>query len=380
MRLRIYGLVGIAILAVVTGQSEAASQKKTEMSGKMSAGMKCQADWVKRFRETHDPRVFMMLASRVGRHPNLEECAAMCEMFKKDESKREKFLKEWGITRDVKTYNAECVAKWKEKYGEEALVFKTTNYYMFGTKDNTVILTFLKYYMEKMFSFYRKQFPAKEKLGGRFLIYMYPDRAEYLATGAPGFSGAYFSGAERKLVGYIEPAYRKHRKWIADTRISTFFHEGFHQYLGYFVPNPPIWLNEGGAMISETISVDGKSLKSTGHMSYEHGMTMQAALKKGVHTPLKDFLYLSSRGFYSNPNLHYPQGWSFSHFLKFGPKKYRGIPDAIIASLLDGLDEKEAIDNALSGIDIAELEKDWLDYVKKLDVKKQNNTYYYPRQ
>ena len=372
-------LAAFAILCTADGAPVSAkSRKKTRFAGELTKGIKTHKDWVERFKETLDPRVFMLLTSRVGRPITKEKAAEICASMEHKPDEMQSLMEKWGITRDPKTYNKLKVKEWEEKYAEEALVMKSKHYIILGTKVDTIVCTFLKYYQEKIYKYYEKMYPTKEKIDGRFLIYIYPDRNQYLASGAPGFSGAYYNASARKLVGYVDGQHRDKRRWIAETRICNFFHEGFLQYFGYFVPGPPVWLNEGGAMMSESIYVDMKILKEMGHMSHRYCKRIKEAVAAGRHTPLETFLRLDHQAFYANPKLHYPQGWALSHFLRYGPKEYREIPSTIVELLLNGADTKTAVTTAFETIDMSKLEGDFVAYVNAIEPELRRNRFHYP--
>lgn len=376
-------LLCLAVTLVGAGMPAYAKKKK---KGKplplpdFAKGITSHSDWVKRFRKTLEPRIFYLLASRTGRRISMQQSKMMCEIMKQDPAKVEEFLEQWGILLDVEKFLEEKQNDWKKKYGDEATITKTKNYIILATKVDHNIIRFLKFYQEKVFRFYQKHFSTPEKIEGRFLIYIYPDRAAYTATGAPGFSGAYYLASERKLVGYVEPEHRNNRKWIADTRMSYFFHEGFHQYFGYFVPNPPIWLNEGMAEMCAAITVRRKKLKEAGNMDYQGCKRTQAAITKKSYVPLKKFVRLSQPQYYSNPDLHYAQGWALVHFLRYGPKKYRSIINDIIFALKNGAERDEALDRAFYDIDWAKFEADWKKYIMKLKARKMSSIYILPKE
>jgi len=378
-RFALTGVLAIASVSLTAYAAESKGKDKRAFAGDLAKGITKHSDWLKRFEETRNPRIFAMLASRVGRSLDREQAESMCKLFEESPEKMKEIMQEWGITRDPVAYNEECVNAWKENYGKDALIIKTTHYYILGTQVDEIICNFLKYYQEKIYKYYEKMYPTEEKMEGRFLIYIYPDRTQYLQTGAPGFSGAYYSAADRKLVGYVDAEYRTQRKWIADTRVTTFFHEGFHQYFGYFVPTPPIWLNEGGAMMSEAILVCNKDLKEMGHMDEERCKRIKDAISQKVFTPLATFFKMDAGGFYSNPDLHYPQGWAVSHFLAYGPKEYRAIPTTVVRNLVNGMSRDEAMEDALKDIDVDKMQEDWIEYVKKLKPEKRSHQFYYPR-
>jgi hypothetical protein len=207
----------------------------------------------------------------------------------------------------------------------------------------------------------------------RFTLLLYKDAREYVASGAPPGSGAYYNG--RELVG-----------WYDDTFMRPFFaHEGMHQFTDATSRNFrdfPMWFTEGIADCIGNCEVKNNKL----YMCVKSGMiarmrlqTVQAALRSGQYVPLRQLLTLSREAFMANAELCYAQSWSFCHFLITAPKEEDRsvqIPNGRYRANLAGYYEavrsgkhsaSEAWALAFKGVDVDALQDAWARYVLALD-------------
>jgi hypothetical protein len=187
-------------------------------------------------------------------------------------------------------------------------------------------------------------------------------------------------------------------------------HEGFHQFIFYACGrvSPCISLNEGGAEFFASFQKAGNKMVPT----FEHSMrkgVIKGFVSSGNYKPLRTFLELTQGQHYGNSNLHYAQGWALTEFLMLGdrapasrrrfkkewkeiiPTYFKTLQNQVAAKErkgpedgdkekadndrenfgnLDGADTrtkilKNALERALEGIDMEELEKAWCFFVKK---------------
>ncbi len=342
-------------------------------------GIKTQQDWIDRYKETWDPRILKILISRAGRVNSDENNIKNSEYYKSQPDKFDEALKSWGLT-DSKAFEENALNKWSELHGENAWSKTTKHYLVLCTKSNEKYGQLISYYMEKVYTFYEDKFNTGEEIEGRFLVRLFPDRAMYLreTTGAPSFSFAVFRGSARELAGYV-PEFSNSREeaFQKNALVHTFFHEGFHQYLGYFVPEPPTWLNEGFAEFFEALSVQKTRLVEKGNLN-EYDLRMcKELIKENSYTDIKTFLYMSQQEFYSNWKAHYPQGWAVVHFLAFGSKSYNKYFKDLMTHLKNGVPQKEAMDQVFSNVDFDKFDASWTAYIQKLNAKSVINSYIY---
>jgi len=96
-------------------------------------------------------------------------------------------------------------------------------------------------------------------MGGKADVYVYQSRDSFLRNEpvADGWSGAFFSPSENRIVMYDEPSNESHM-------LSHFTHELTHLFVEHFFNpssrqhrlDPPIWMNEGLAVNMEDISAN----------------------------------------------------------------------------------------------------------------------------
>ncbi len=207
----------------------------------------------------------------------------------------------------------------------------------------------------------------------RFTIVLYKDAAEYVRSGAPPGSGAYYDGKE--LVGWYDPVFMR----------PFFAHEGMHQFTDATSKNMqdfPMWFTEGIADCIGNCEVKNDKLYlcvKSGVISRMRIQLIQAAVRQGAAYPLARLLSLGKREFMANAELCYAQSWSFCHFLIAYPKEEDRsvqIPNGKFRKNLAGYYElmrkgdvphARAWEQAFKGIPVAELEALWRKYVLELD-------------
>jgi hypothetical protein len=94
-------------------------------------------------------------------------------------------------------------------------------------------------------------------------------------------------------------------------------------------------------------------------------------LKMSLNFALKfeDIMMQTPAQFYSGPvSFKYAQAWSMVHFLYEGSGgKHRSRIEAYFKKLKDGGTPREAFETAFGDGKIDELQKEWLEYVKKME-------------
>ena len=83
----------------------------------------------------------------------------------------------------------------------------------------------------------------------------------------------------------------------------------------------------------------------------------------------EDLMMQTPAQFYSGPvAFKYAQAWSMVHFLyEASGGKHRSRIEAYFKKLKDGGTPREAFDAAFGDGQVAELQKEWLEYVKKME-------------
>lgn len=231
-------------------------------------------------------------------------------------------------------------------------------------------------FMELVFSTYaamlRPETPVENL---KFDVILYKNNAEYVASGAPKGSGAYYSPAKKLLVGYYDEF----------TMRNFFAHEGMHQFTDVTSKNfmsLPFWFIEGVAdCIGNSIVKDKKLYMcvKTGVIARMRLPLIQEAIRSNRAYKWKDLFALGQQKFMADAALCYAQSWSICHFLMTYPNyedKTQQIPNgsfrknfAIYYETLrkGGKNHQQAWDEAFKDFPTDKLEEMWRAYVMKMD-------------
>lgn len=157
---------------------------------------------------------------------------------------------------------------------------------------------------------------------------------------------------------------------LFEESLDTMFHEGFHQFLDYFVSDAPCWFDEGIAEYfgpSEVLP-GGKELRVGVVVKERAGgsETRYRTIKSARPTPLRDFLLLDRDAFMARADVHYAQAWAFVHFLLHGAPGGKDLLVRYFKALRGGEDAARAFEETFGKVDLPALEKAFLEYVRGL--------------
>jgi hypothetical protein len=235
--------------------------------------------------------------------------------------------------------------------------------------------------LELMYAEYSGMFKAEkdEKLVSR--VFLFEKRNDFLAfskrMGSSGEGAAgYYSPRLRILVVDASMGAEK-RGVLFDEGMDTLLHEGFHQFLHFYLEEIPYWFNEGIAEYygpSEVVPGQRKLKvglvpKQRGPDGFTRYQVIQLCLKPNGPmplTPLKELVRLDARRVMEKADVHYPQAWAFIHYLANGHPKGKKMLVEYFKALRAGKDEAGALEAAFAGVDWARLEADWREYVKRM--------------
>ncbi|NUN52156.1 MAG: hypothetical protein HUU06_05135 [Planctomycetaceae bacterium] len=242
---------------------------------------------------------------------------------------------------------------------------------------------------------YEPLFPPDRPVTALSVVKVTQDPAQYFAYGAPQGSAGYWSWPSRELVFFC-------MREKVDLTLDVLNHEAFHQYIFYSVGqvSPHSWFNEGhGDYFAGFDRKDGKYRPAKFEWRRKK---IEEAIKGRRHVPLDKFLRFSQAEYYQrggDPSKggdvlqNYAQGWSLIWFLRTTKEpKYQGILDRYFNTLkaavtgwrtaeeeaarkenrkplpsflfppeLNARAMEEALKAGFDGIDLAELEKDWIE-------------------
>ena len=144
--------------------------------------------------------------------------------------------------------------------------------------------------------------------------------------------------------------------------------------MAMMVPKAPFWYNEGIAEFMGGIKIEVVKAQSK---IVERARVLDGrlkGLKMSLNFALKfeDIMMQTPAQFYSGPvAFKYAQAWSMVHFLYEGSGgKHRPRIEAYFKNLKDGGTAREAYQAAFGDTNVEELQKEWLEYVKKMEPPK----------
>jgi tetratricopeptide (TPR) repeat protein len=186
------------------------------------------------------------------------------------------------------------------------------------------------------------------------------------------------SGRQEWTLGYFHPLYNElllFEDVDIDATLHVLYHETFHQFLRTMVRRPPYWYNEGMAEFMGGLRVE---VPKTGPPKIaERARILEGrlkAMKMGIPFALKfeDIMMQSPAQFYSGPvALKYAQAWTMIHFFYEGAGgKHRPRIDSYFRKLKDGGTAREALQAGFGDARLEDLQKEWLEYVKKMEPPK----------
>jgi hypothetical protein len=295
-----------------------------------------------------------------------------------------------ALEKAVKDYFAKLKVEVKDRTESDWIIGETGHYQIqvqkgaFNRKTkqtDQMILQDLKWKMELLFDKYALAFRYQGLMPMKAKLKLYKNRTAYIGAGAPPGSAAYYSPSTKELVGYEDSE---------ETGIvfNILCHEGCHQFFDLAFPgfyesdSIPMWFSEGLADCFGASEIRGRDLFvfTLGGVAAWRVEPVQQFVQQNRHTPIKELLGMDRQPFMINADLHYPQSWSFVHFLWNFPglDAGKGQYSEIVIRLIDGFksgksrDEvyKDAFQIKGKPVSIEDLEREWKAYVKKLKVRK----------
>jgi tetratricopeptide (TPR) repeat protein len=230
--------------------------------------------------------------------------------------------------------------------------------------------------LEAAYKFYSETFKdvfAEDPKRPKPRVAIFNTREAYLTYGE-----LTLSNRQEWTLGYFHPLYKElllFEDADLEATLQTLYHEAFHQFMALMVPKAPFWYNEGIAEFMGGIKVEVAKGQSK---IVERARILDGrlkGLKMSLNFALKfeDIMMQTPAQFYSGPvSFKYAQAWSMVHFLYEGSGgKHRPQIDAYFKKLKDGGSPREAYQAGFGEASIDDLQKEWLEYVKKMEpVKK----------
>jgi len=226
--------------------------------------------------------------------------------------------------------------------------------------------------LEAAYKFYSETFKdsfTEEAKRPKPRVAIFNTREAYLTYGE-----LTLSNRQEWTLGYFHPMYKElllFEDADLEATLQTLYHEAFHQFMALMIPRAPFWYNEGIAEFMGGIKVEVTKAQSK---IVERARVLDGrlkGLKMGLNFALKfeDIMMQTPAQFYSGPvSFKYAQAWSMVHFLyEASGGKYRPRIESYFRKLKDGGTPREAFDTAFGDGQVADLQKEWLEYVKKME-------------
>jgi len=229
--------------------------------------------------------------------------------------------------------------------------------------------------LEAAYKFYAETFKdvfTEEARRPKPRVAIFNTREAYLTYGE-----LTLSNRQEWTLGYFHPMYKElllFEDADQEATLQTLYHEAFHQFMSLMVPRAPFWYNEGIAEFMGGIKIEVQKGQSK---IVERARLLDGrikGLKMGLNFALKfeDIMMQTPAQFYSGPvSFKYAQAWSMVHFLyEASGGKHRPKIEAYFRKLKEGGTPREAYQAGFGDAPIDELQKEWLEYVKKLEPSK----------
>lgn len=275
----------------------------------------------------------------------------------------------------------------------------TENYiFVYSTKDQK-LLGILKRELEAIREEYARLFPPAHPVTAVSTVRVCKSLDEYHQYGGPKGSGGYWNSREQELVFFdydsMDEAGKK-KAGRANSRI-VLYHEAFHQYIHYSTGElpPHSWFNEGTGDYFSGANIGGGKVKGIGVNPWRIA-TIQRGIAENKTIPWSDILRFEQPQFYERSivGMCYAQAWSLIYFLRESKvaqkhpvwsrinqtyfESLKASYAAELSTVADGDQaarsaagkraRERALDEALRGLDYAELDRAWRAFVMDLKV------------
>ena len=224
---------------------------------------------------------------------------------------------------------------WSPAAGIQGVRLETAHYDLKITARDLVLREILPTFLEATFAEYQRILPPPEGRHEKLDVYLFDTREQWAAFTrrfVPQRAHVYLY---IKAGGYVDQQTATAVVWDLgrDNTLTLLAHEGFHQYLTKYFPEPVVpWLNEGLATQWEAFDLkDGRPLFTPGLNYYRRNSLRETLAEPEGWIPLRKLLGMNAgeavvqtgqvtRGYYA-------QVWSLVLFLREGgdPRYSRGF-------------------------------------------------------
>tara|TARA_B100000809_G_scaffold157324_1_gene154565 strand:+ start:49 stop:1755 length:1707 start_codon:yes stop_codon:yes gene_type:complete len=278
------------------------------------------------------------------------------------------FLAEYGIPIDWGAINVNKAKSFLQRH-KGSIHHETKYYHILSTCDEETTEELGRKMDIVTKQIYQDLFKFAEKIPYKYILRFYRDAGEYHKNGGPRMAGAHYVPGSKELVGYR----RTEREAEGRDPFYSLYHEGWHQYFDFYIPNSPRWFDEGFAEVISPLVIKGSRAKMN-TFNVGRSNVLKLYLRRGRIIPLNQLIRLNHQQFYRPDvvGIAYAQSWSFVHFLiNFKhPKptiqrKVRAFYKDYFWELHKGTDPVEACDIVFKDVQFNTLEKAWLEAIRR---------------
>lgn len=208
-------------------------------------------------------------------------------------------------------------------------------------------------FMNTVYQDYVKLFPMKKNEGMRFHVKIFSNQNNYLRY-YEMLTGVSMRGKFYTVNGHYLDFVKELVSFKSPQMLSVLRHEGFHQYIDYFVSNCPSWFNEAYACFFE---VEGRMNPERHNVAKQAVQAMQR--RPGVLPDLRTLMHMDAGTFRAHPYVAhlYAIGWSFVYYLHQSGQK--DLLDRYFEQLMSGRNMADAFRNTFGRVNFAALEARW---------------------
>jgi hypothetical protein len=278
------------------------------------------------------------------------------------------YLKKLGAPRDWEATNKQKVEEFL-KQNPKGIHLETKYYHILSTSSKEVTQELGQKMDIVTAQVYQKIFEFEEKIPYKYVLIFWKDMEEFMKHGGPPMAAAYYRPDTKDLVGFNLRA----SGLSSMDPYQTLFHEGWHQYFDFYIPNAPRWFDEGFAdVIYPTVIKGGKAIWK-GYNAQRSSDVGQAA-SRGALIPLRELIKMDHGTFYDpqRVQLAYAQAWSFIYFLTTyknssskTQERVRNFYKDYFWELHKGTDPVQAVDIVFKDVKFDTLEAAWIQAIPR---------------
>jgi hypothetical protein len=278
------------------------------------------------------------------------------------------YLGKYGAPRDWEAWNKKRIDDFLAK-NKSAMHLETRFYHILSTASKEVTQELGQKMDVVTAQVYHKIFEFEEGIPFKYVLIFWKDRGQFVQNGGTPMVAAYYRPDSKELVGYNLRA----DGGSGMDPFQTLFHEGWHQYFDFYIPNAPRWFDEGFAEVIYPTVVKGNQASWKGFNAGRSAVVGQAAAKHQL-IPLRELIKMTRQDFYDpmRAGIAYAQAWSFIYFLTTYTNPSKKMQDRVRAFYKDyfwelhkGTDPAEAVDIVFRDVKFETLEAAWIEAIPR---------------